>query len=343
MHDVSILAIMNDPDVRATARARAFGVDQDDLSMLKYAIDIAFDRLGLGTVIGGESTWTTIAAGYFAEIRDVKSVSSKYVVDHGAFVSTYRETFGHDPSASERANFASKLAKATEVLRAKAAAKVTGRLEAADAAVEQVTNKIEEATMEPKKKDHCPEDVYDTGPPSDKSHTIKMTPPTKVEQIVAAAKQAANAAGESVKTELTDGAWLTLGKQAAKHSVRIGMRVVKQWIPAPAAAWVEVQLTTSPPALALYALGLGTLMSAIPRFTTGKPMRAKLASSMRTYGYHVLTDAVADPLLDGLGEAFDEVLAEHGIATVPAQMGMAGRVDDVLASGMGVACVESTL
>jgi hypothetical protein len=121
--------------------------------------------------------------------------------------------------------------------------------------------------------------------------------------------------GSVILDEAIDGGWLTLGKQTAKRSVALGQRILEKrlsFLPATAHHWIGLALQSSDEGLAVYSLALGTVCSAIPRFSNNQ-YRAKLARSMRVYGWHVLSDRLIDPILDELVEIVDMVLNESGM------------------------------
>jgi len=112
------------------------------------------------------------------------------------------------------------------------------------------------------------------------------------------------------RKEATYAAWLTGGKQAAKRSKQVllkAFKVADKRLPAPIAKWVHAQLDTDL-GLAVYAIVLGNLLGAVPAMAND-PVRSRLLGAMRTWGMHVATDSIVDPVLDLLVAAFDDVAA----------------------------------
>jgi hypothetical protein len=114
----------------------------------------------------------------------------------------------------------------------------------------------------------------------------------------------------TAQQEAHDAVWLTAGKQAAKRTRDVATSLLTKHVGASLAKRVAVALNTEV-GLAVYAIGLGSLMATIPQ-ATATPGRAKLASAMRVWGLHVISDGIADPVLDAFLAAFDDVLTKIG-------------------------------
>lgn len=104
------------------------------------------------------------------------------------------------------------------------------------------------------------------------------------------------------------GTLLTFGKQAAKRSLAVLLKARKTAIkvPSPIVKAVEVFLNTEL-GLGCYAIVAGTVLVFIPRFADD-PRWGKIAAAMQTWGFHIVTDGLLDPILDEVQEELGDLL-----------------------------------